>query len=134
MIFISQNYAKGDIKRTKKVYLTSVLTVLILRELSGFIVLLYRYLSGLIVFVFPCFFLTSLYSSHSTFLNYQNANGNSTSSPTEKTDSPDISVILKLAPSHPLILIMPFTLPSSDVKSSSPFPLSTKFPSISPSL
>ena len=134
MIFISQNYAKGDIKRTKKVYLTSVLTVLVLGELSGFTVLLYRYLSGLIVFVFPCFFSDQSLFIAFYFLNYQNANGNSTSSPTEKTDSPDISVILKLAPSHPLILIMPFTLPSSDVKSSSPFPLSAKFPSISPSL
>lgn len=64
----------------------------------------------------------------------QNANGNMNSSPTEKTDSPNVSVTVNLAPSHPLILMIPFTLPSSDVKASSPFPLSTKVPSICPSL
>ena len=64
----------------------------------------------------------------------QNAKGNLTSSPTEKADSPDISVTLKLAPSHPLILIIPFILPSSDVNVSSPFPLSTKVPCVPPCL
>lgn len=64
----------------------------------------------------------------------QNANGKLTSPPAEKTASPDVSVTLKLAPSHPLILMVPFTLPSSDVKASSPFPLSTNVPFVSPSL
>lgn len=64
----------------------------------------------------------------------QNTKGNLTSSPIEKTVSPDVSVTLKLAPSHPLILIIPFILPSSDVKASSPFPLSTKVPFVSPFL
>ena len=64
----------------------------------------------------------------------QNTKGNATSSPAEKTDSPDVSVTLKLAPSHPFSLMIPFMLPSSDVKASSPFPLSIKLPLVSPCL
>lgn len=65
---------------------------------------------------------------------YQNTKGNITSSSAKKADAPEVSVTLKLAPSHPLILIMPFILPSSDVKASSPFSLSTKVPFSSPCL
>lgn len=36
MVFVSQNYASGDLKRTNKVYRTALFTVLLLGELLGF--------------------------------------------------------------------------------------------------
>lgn len=76
--------------------------------------------------------LTSPYNSSVTLIYRQKTKGNTTSSPTEKGDSPNVSVTLRTAPSQPSILIIPFTLPSSDVKSSSPFSLPVKLPSSSP--